>query len=122
MEKRDHLAITMVDGNNHPIGTVYRSLAQTKQGLCGDHYYGLRAIVNINDDLRTVASRMFSHDTTWMPCVDEHGVFCGEITQRGITHYLGATYQEGHRGQAVAEVHPHPAVHGDNQPQGVRHG
>ena len=122
MERRDYNAITMVDTNNHPIGTVYRSLAQTTQGNCGDHYYGLRAIANINDDLRTVASRMFTYDTTWMPCVDNQGVFCGEISQRGITHYLSATYREANTARPSGTVHPHPAIHEANPEQDVPHG
>ena len=97
MENRGHDAITMVDSRNHPVGTVYRSVAETKRGICADHHYGLRAIVNINDDLRTVASQMFNHDTTWMPCVDDQGIFRGEITQRGVTHYLSATYRESNQ-------------------------
>lgn len=103
MVERDYSAITLVNKKNHPIGSVYRSLAQTKQGLCGEHHYGLRTIVNINDDLRTVASKMFSHDTTWMPCVDDQGVFCGEITQRGVTHHLAATYNDNDG--ALAELY-----------------
>ncbi|CAD5108268.1 ABC transporter ATP-binding protein [Zestomonas carbonaria] len=107
MESRDHMAITMVDRNGRPIGSVYRSLALAKQGTCGDHHYGLRAIVNIDDDLRTVAALMFRHDTTWIPCVDDQGVFRGEVSQRGVTHYLGATYR---RVEDAPEAHPHPAT------------
>lgn len=94
MDDRGYSAITLVNDKNHPIGSVHRSLAETKQGLCGDHNYGLRTIVNVNDDLRTVASKMFRYGTTWMPCVDDQGVFLGEITQRGVTHHLAATYND----------------------------
>ncbi|MFT6913771.1 MAG: osmoprotectant transport system ATP-binding protein [Motiliproteus sp.] len=111
MESLDHIAVTMVDTNNHPIGTVHLSLAQTKQGTCGEHHQGLHAIANIDDDLRAVASCMFSYDTTWMPCVNDRGVFCGEITQRGITHYLSATYRDSGT-----------ASHEANQDQDTHHG
>jgi osmoprotectant transport system ATP-binding protein len=122
MDSRGYTSITMVDQSNRPIGMVLRAQAQTQEGTCGDHYYGLRAIVNVSDDLRTVASRMFSYDTTWMPCVDEQGVLLGEITQRGITHYLGATYRDkqvtGTNHRPTAE--PYPAAH---QPeQGAKRG
>jgi osmoprotectant transport system ATP-binding protein len=36
---------------------------------------------------------MFTHDATWLPCVSEQGKLMGVVTQRGITHYLGATYK-----------------------------
>lgn len=85
-------AILMVNERNQPIGYVSRSVAQTTNGLCGEHYFGLKADTRPEDDLRKVASLMFNHDTTWLPCTDEHGVLVGQVTQRGITHYLGATY------------------------------
>ncbi|MDZ7809604.1 MAG: CBS domain-containing protein [Arhodomonas sp.] len=47
----------------------------------------------MDDDLRKVASLMFSHDTTWLACVDDDGRLVGTLTQRGITRYLGATYR-----------------------------
>ncbi|MBV1789462.1 ABC transporter ATP-binding protein [Marinobacterium sp. D7] len=86
-------AILMVNEKHQPIGYVSRSVAQTTKGLCGDHYFGLKATTSPSDDLRKVASLMFNHDTTWLPCTDEQGVLVGRVTQQGITHYLGATYQ-----------------------------
>ena len=93
MQDSGYVAVTMVDGSNRPIGAITRDLANSKRGRCGDHFYGLRAIAQVDDDLRSVASAMFSNDTTWMPCVDAEGIFRGEISQRGVTHYLGATYR-----------------------------
>lgn len=87
-------AITMVNEEQQPIGYVSKSVATTTQGLCGEHYFGLKSMVSVNDDLRKVASKMFTHDTTWMPCIDETGRMVGQITQRGVTHYLGATYHK----------------------------
>ena len=93
MDQFGYHAVTMVDEHYRPVGTVDRPTATAKQGRCGDHCDGIRAIANVDDDLRSVASAMFSQDTTWMPCVDADGVFRGEISQRGVTHYLGATYR-----------------------------
>ncbi len=87
-------AITLVNDEHQPIGYVSKGLASTTQGLCGEHHFGLKSLVNVNDDLRKVASKMFTHDTTWMPCVDDNGHMVGHITQRGVTHYLGATYHK----------------------------
>ena len=95
MEKHGYSqAIVMVNEYQQPIGYVSKAVAQTTQGFCGEHYFGLKATATINDDLRKVASLMFNHDTTWLPCVDKNGRFVGHVTQRGITHYLGATYHE----------------------------
>ncbi|MCK2149327.1 ABC transporter ATP-binding protein [Marinobacter alexandrii] len=93
-------AIILVDGNKRPVGYVSRSVATTTNGNCGKHSFNLRTVVRPEDDLRTVASKMFTHDATWLPCVSEHGKLMGTVTQRGITHHLGATYKtsrvEGH--------------------------
>jgi osmoprotectant transport system ATP-binding protein len=94
MNKYDYEhAIILVNSQQQPIGYVSKSVAKTTKGLCGEHYFGLKGLVNINDDLRKVASKMFSHDTTWMACLNDKGSLVGQISQRGITHYLGATYQ-----------------------------
>jgi osmoprotectant transport system ATP-binding protein len=92
-ERGYHYAITMVNEHQQPVGMVMRSTAETRRGKCGEHYYGIDAVANLGDDLRKVASIMFSHDTTWLPCVDDRGVLRGTLTQRGITRYLGATYR-----------------------------
>ncbi|WP_027858558.1 ABC transporter ATP-binding protein [Marinobacterium jannaschii] len=90
-------AITLVNQQQQPIGFVSKQVAQTTKGYCGEHYVGLKGLANINDDLRKIASLMFTHDSTWMPCVDDSGRLVGHISQRGITHYLGATYRRDGR-------------------------
>jgi osmoprotectant transport system ATP-binding protein len=87
-------AILLVNERRQPIGYVARGVAQTTQGFCGEHYVGLKSTVHPTDDLRKVASLMFNHDTTWLPCIDDDGVLVGHVNQRGITHYLGATYRK----------------------------
>lgn len=86
-------AIIVVDAEQRPVGYVSRSVAKTTRGKCGQHSYNLRTVVRPDDDLRTVASKMFTHDVTWLPCVSDQGKLTGVVTQRGITHYLGATYK-----------------------------
>ena len=36
---------------------------------------------------------MFTADESWIACVDADGRYRGYISQRGITHLLGATYR-----------------------------
>lgn len=86
-------AIIVVDGDGRPVGYVSRSVATTTKGNCGQHSFNLRTLVRPEDDLRTVASKMFTHDATWLPCVSEQGKLMGVVTQRGITRHLGATYK-----------------------------
>lgn len=83
-------AITLVNEHRKPIGYVSKGVAKTTKGYCGEHYFGLKGLAHANDDLHTITSLMFSHDTTWLPCVDDNGRFIGSITQSGITHHLGA--------------------------------
>jgi len=96
-------AIPMINAQQQPIGYVSKGVAQTTGGSCGEHYFGLKAIAHVDDDLRKIASLMFTHDQTWLPCVDDNGVLVGYISQRGITHYLGATY---HRDGGAAPLEP----------------
>lgn len=101
LERANHLmqehgyshAITLVNEQLQPIGYVSKGVASTTSGRCGEHYFGLKALAHVTDDLRKIASLMFNHDTTWLPCVDDKGALVGQVTQRGVTHYLGATYR-----------------------------
>jgi len=99
--------IVMVNADGQPVGQVRRSVARTTNGYCQDHYESLHTVVGLNDDLRKVASLMFAHDMTWVPCVDEQGRLRGQITQRAITHHLGARYR--------AAKHPEPALVTDKE-------
>jgi osmoprotectant transport system ATP-binding protein len=93
MEQHGHEAIVMVDGQERPVGFVELADARSKRGTVGEHHQGLPAIANVADDLRTAVSLMFTHDVTWLACVDERNRFRGCVTQRAITHHLGETYR-----------------------------
>ncbi|GGX93384.1 ABC transporter ATP-binding protein [Litchfieldella qijiaojingensis] len=86
-------SILMVNDRRQPVGIITRSVARTTKGYCRDHFLGIPASVNLDDDLRKVASLMFAHDTTWLPCVDDDGRVCGQITQRSMTRHLGSRYR-----------------------------
>lgn len=93
MERHEHRSITLVNSQHEPIGIISRDVAWNHQGLCGEHYEGLHGIAQQHDDLRTVVAQMFTADSSWLPVVDTQGRLVGDITQRGITHHLGATYR-----------------------------
>ncbi|MGM0783561.1 MAG: ABC transporter ATP-binding protein [Pseudomonadota bacterium] len=86
-------SILMVNDQRQPVGLITRAVARTTRGYCRDHFQNVPATVNLEDDLRKVASLMFAQDTTWLPCVDDNGRVCGQITQRAMTHHLGARFR-----------------------------
>ncbi|GEK71462.1 MULTISPECIES: ABC transporter ATP-binding protein [Halomonas] len=86
-------AILVVNDRRQPVGLISRSQARTTKGYCRDHFQNVPATVSLDDDLRKVASLMFSNDITWLPCVDEAGRVCGQITQRAMTHHLGSRFR-----------------------------
>ena len=92
------VSILMVNDRGQPAGIVSRSVARTTKGYCRDHFQGVPAVIGLDDDLRKAASLMFAHDTTWLPCVDDAGRVCGQITQRAMTRHLGARFRP-HQGE-----------------------
>ncbi|XWN33888.1 MAG: ABC transporter ATP-binding protein [Devosia sp.] len=94
MEEHGHISIVMVGPRGRARGVVYLSDAKGQKGSVGENHDGLVTTVNVKDDLRTAVSKMFAHNLTSLACVDEEGFFKGYITQRGITHVLGATYRD----------------------------
>ncbi|MCL6270793.1 ABC transporter ATP-binding protein [Sansalvadorimonas sp. 2012CJ34-2] len=93
MESRDLEAVTVVNREQKPIGMVRREIAQVHRGSCRDHHDGLPTVIYQDDDLRSVVSRLYRVDASWLPVVDGEGYLQGVITQRGITHHVGATYR-----------------------------
>lgn len=92
MEEHGHSSIVMVGPRGRARGVVRVETAREQRGLVGENHEKLPGIVKITDDLRRAVALMFEHDVTWLACVDEDGFYKGYITQRGITHLLGATY------------------------------
>ncbi|MDX1654056.1 MAG: ABC transporter ATP-binding protein [Candidatus Competibacteraceae bacterium] len=106
MDEYGHNSVVMVGPRGRARGVVYRNVAREKRGLCGEHRSGLKATVRINEDLRTAVSLMFTHDTTWLPCVDDDGFYKGYISQAGITHLLGETYRDATQQVPAVEATP----------------
>ena len=86
--------IIMVGPRGRARGVVYLSVTREKHGTCGDYHSGLKTTINLKENLRTAISVMISHDLTWLACVDDDGFYKGYLTQKSITHFLGATYQD----------------------------
>lgn len=86
-------SILMVNDRYQPAGIINRAVARTTKGYCRDHFLNPPPVARLDDDLRKVASLMYAHDTTWLPCVDDNGRVCGQITQRAMTHHLSSRYR-----------------------------
>jgi osmoprotectant transport system ATP-binding protein len=94
MEDREHQNAVVVGPRGRPRGYVHYNDVRDASGVVKDHWAGYPRTVHIDADVRTAVSEMFTHNVTWLACVDDDGVFRGYITQRQITHHLGATYSD----------------------------
>ncbi|MEO0636956.1 MAG: ABC transporter ATP-binding protein [Pseudomonadota bacterium] len=94
MEEHGHISIVMVGPKGRARGVVYLSDARGAKGKVGENHKKLPGTVHMDEDLRTAVSSMFMHDETSLACVDSDGIYKGYVTQRGITHILGATYRD----------------------------
>ncbi|CAM4000672.1 ABC transporter ATP-binding protein [Paracoccus yeei] len=94
MAAHDHQSVVMTGPRGRARGLVRRAQLQGAVGTVGDHYERLPCTIQVDDTLRNAVSMMFSNDQTWLPCVDPDGFYRGYLTQRGITHLLGATYRD----------------------------
>lgn len=93
MKEHGHSAIVMVGPHGRVRGFVDLKAARDGHGTVGENFEPLPATADVNEDLRSAVSTMFRHDVTWLACVDTDGFYKGYVTQRGITHLLGATYR-----------------------------
>ncbi len=94
MKQHGHSSIVVVGPQGRARGMVRLEAAEGRQGLVAENHDGLKGLINVRADLREAVSMMFTHDLTWLACVDDDGFYRGYITQRSITHLLGATYRE----------------------------
>lgn len=97
---QDHIVV--LDERRRPVGQFGPGDIQGCRGTCAEFVQTIRATVTPDNDLRTAVSMMFTHDVTWLACVDEAGQFAGHVTQGDITHLLGET----HRAAAARERPP----------------
>jgi osmoprotectant transport system ATP-binding protein len=92
MDEHGHVSIVMVGPRGRARGVVRIEEARGRRGSVGENHGPLPGVVNVKDDLRRAVAMMFEHDVTWLACIDDDGFYKGYVTQRGITHHLGATY------------------------------
>ncbi|NDJ57463.1 osmoprotectant ABC transporter ATP-binding protein OsmV [Enterobacteriaceae bacterium 4M9] len=90
MDDNDMRSITVVDHDGKPLGFVKRREARGNSGTCADMLHPFRVTGKAEDNLRVVLSKLYEHNTVWMPIVDEDGRYSGEISQDYIADYLSS--------------------------------
>ncbi|HEV7810456.1 MAG TPA: ATP-binding cassette domain-containing protein, partial [Candidatus Limnocylindrales bacterium] len=83
MREHGHISIVMVGPRGRARGVVRLESVKDKRGPVAEHHEKLPGMINVKDDLRTAVAMMFTHDITWLACVDDDGFYKGYITQRG---------------------------------------
>jgi len=90
MDDHDMRSITVVDDDGKPLGFVKRREARGAAGRCDELLHHFRVTGKAEENLRVVLSKLYEHNTVWMPIVDEKGRYSGEISQDYIADYLSS--------------------------------
>ncbi|MCG5260066.1 ATP-binding cassette domain-containing protein [Cupriavidus gilardii] len=112
MDDADVRYLPVLDPGQRALGYVARRDARNPAAgkqVCGDVLRPFAATAAFDEHLRIVLSRMYQHNTSWLPVVDGDGVYLGEVTQESIAGYLssgrsrsGAMAMTGASGAAAA--------------------
>ena len=90
MDENDMRSVTVVDNDGKPLGFVKRREARHASGNCDSLLHTFRVTARAEENLRVVLSKLYEHNTVWMPIVDEDGRYSGEISQDYIADYLSS--------------------------------
>lgn len=90
MDENDMRSITVVDEDGKPLGFVKRREARSVSGRCEERLHTFKVTGKAEENLRVVLSKLYEHNTVWMPIVDEEGRYSGEISQDYIADYLSS--------------------------------
>ncbi|WP_337022597.1 MULTISPECIES: osmoprotectant ABC transporter ATP-binding protein OsmV [unclassified Pantoea] len=90
MDDNDMRSVTVVDSDGKPLGFVKRREARNAAGRCEEMLHTFKVTGKAEENLRVVLSKLYEHNTVWMPIVDEEGRYSGEISQDYIADYLSS--------------------------------
>ncbi|EJL90127.1 glycine/betaine ABC transporter ATP-binding protein [Pantoea sp. RIT-PI-b] len=90
MDDNDMRSVTVVDEDGKPLGFVKRREARAATGRCEEMLHTFKVTGKAEENLRVVLSKLYEHNTVWMPIVDEDGRYSGEISQDYIADYLSS--------------------------------
>ncbi|CAG9163550.1 Osmoprotectant import ATP-binding protein OsmV [Cupriavidus pampae] len=99
MDDADVRHLPVVDGSGKAVGYVSRRDARAGMSrgdaVCADALRPFAATAAFDEHLRIVLSRMYQHNTSWLPVVDADGAYLGEVTQESIADYLSSGRSRG---------------------------
>ena len=98
MDEADVRHLPVIDEAQRALGYVTRRdvrNALAKGGSCADVLRPFAVSAAFDEHLRIVLSRMYQHNTSWLPVVDGEGVYLGEVTQESIADYLSSGRSRG---------------------------
>jgi len=90
MDENDMRSITVVDEDGKPPLRMKRREARNVSGRCEEKLHTFKVTGKAEENLRVVLSKLYEHNTVWMPIVDEDGRYSGEISQDYIADYLSS--------------------------------
>ncbi|CAG2140783.1 Osmoprotectant import ATP-binding protein OsmV [Cupriavidus yeoncheonensis] len=95
MDDADVRHLPVVDDAQRALGYVTRRDARGGTGRCSDAMRAFPAAATSDEHLRILLSRMYQHNTSWLPVVDADGAYLGEVTQDSIACYLSSGRSRG---------------------------
>ncbi|GJG93557.1 betaine/proline/choline family ABC transporter ATP-binding protein [Cupriavidus pauculus] len=98
MDDADVRHLPVVDDAQRALGYVTRRdvrNALAKGGTCAEVMRQFTTTAAFDEHLRIVLSRMYQHNTSWLPVIDGDGVYLGEVTQESIADYLSSGRSRG---------------------------
>jgi len=94
MDEADVRYLPILDTAGRALGYITRRDAReamrTGDRACGEALRTFTVTAAVDEHLRIVLSRMYQHNTSWLPVLDAEGVYLGEVTQESIAGYLSS--------------------------------
>ncbi len=98
MDDADVRHLPVLDDAQRALGYVTRRdvrNALANGGNCADVMRQFTTTAAFDEHLRIVLSRMYQHNTSWLPVIDGDGIYLGEVTQESIADYLSSGRSRG---------------------------
>ncbi|TDF66338.1 ATP-binding cassette domain-containing protein [Cupriavidus sp. L7L] len=104
MDDADVRHLPVVDDAQRALGYVTRRDARPGKGVCSDVMRPFAVTAAFDEHLRIVLSRMYQHNTSWLPVMGADGDYLGEVTQESIAGYLSSGRSRGQSALALPAV------------------
>ncbi|WP_042884566.1 betaine/proline/choline family ABC transporter ATP-binding protein [Cupriavidus necator] len=108
MDDADVRHLPVVDDAQRALGYVTRRDARAGKGQCSDVMRPFAVTAAFDEHLRIVLSRMYQHNTSWLPVMGADGDYLGEVTQESIAGYLSSGRSRGQAAPIPPAAAPAP--------------